>query len=233
MEKIRISKKQGGIVEALKGEILSGNIPVGTEMTQNELAESLGVSRMPVREALILLEYQGLVERLPNNHIKVAELSQEYFTDIFKMCSQLETQALVHWITMNESESDENLPDEEPAKKAKQMKKKESETAEDTKQQQLPRKELAFHRMMYELHPFSLQGKLLETMTEIYASFIIENKLYDRNQGEEILAQITDLALSMRSQKITAKKQLELQKAFEQYYVVFPEIMMKVRNEAC
>lgn len=205
MEKIRISKKQGGIVEALKGEILSGNIPVGTEMTQNELAESLGVSRMPVREALILLEYQGLVERLPNNHIKVAELSQEYFTDIFKMCSQLETQALVHWITMNENEADESLP----------------------------AKELAFHRMMYELHPFSLQGKLLETMTEIYASFIIENKLYDRKQGEEKLAEITALALSVRNKKITAKKQLELQKAFEQYYAVFPEIIMKVRNEVC
>ena len=233
MEKIRISKKQGGIVEALKGEILSGNIPVGTEMTQNELAESLGVSRMPVREALILLEYQGLVERLPNNHIKVAELSQEYFTDIFKMCSQLETQALVHWITMNENEPDENLPNEEIAKKPKQVNKKESETAGDTKQQQLPQKELAFHRMMYEQHPFSLQGKLLETMTEIYASFIIETDLYDRKQGEEMLAQITDLALSMRNQKITAKKQLELQKAFEQYYTVFPEIMMKVRNEAC
>lgn len=231
MEKIRISKKQGGIVEALKGEILSGNIPVGTEMTQNELAESLGVSRMPVREALILLEYQGLVERLPNNHIKVAELSQEYFTDIFKMCSQLETQALVHWITMNESEPDESLPDEEPAKKAKQVKRKES--AGDTKQQQLPQKELAFHRVMYELHPFSLQGKLLETMTEIYASFIIENELYNRKQGEEMLAQITELAVSMRNQKVTAKKQLELQKAFEQYYAVFPEIMMKVRNEAC
>lgn len=233
MEKIRISKKQGGIVEALKGEILSGNIPVGTEMTQNELAESLGVSRMPVREALILLEYQGLVERLPNNHIKVAELSQEYFTDIFRMCSQLETQALVHWITMNENELDENLPEEETARKAKQVKKKESEAARETKEHLLPQKELAFHRMMYELHPFSLQRKLLETMTEIYASFIIESDLYDRKQGEELLAQITDLALSMRNQKITAKKQLELQKVFEQYYAVFPEIMMKVRNEVC
>lgn len=226
LEKIRISKKQGGIVEALKGEILSGNIPVGTEMTQNELAESLGVSRMPVREALILLEYQGLVERLPNNHIKVAELSQEYFTDIFKMCSQLETQALVHWITMNEKESDESFSEEKTTKK-------ESEASGETKEYLLPQKELAFHRMMYELHPFSLQGKLLETMTEIYASFIIENELYNRKQGEEMLVQITDLALSMRNQKITAKKQLELQKAFEQYYAVFPEIMMKVRNEAC
>ena len=56
-------KKQGSIVEILKEEILSGRIPCGREMTQNELAESLGVSRMPVREALILLEYQGLIQR--------------------------------------------------------------------------------------------------------------------------------------------------------------------------
>ena len=41
-------------------------------MTQNELAESLGVSRMPVREALMILEYQGLIIRLPNNHVKAA-----------------------------------------------------------------------------------------------------------------------------------------------------------------
>ncbi len=227
MEKIRISKKQGGIVEALKVEILSGNIPVGTEMTQNELAESLGVSRMPVREALILLEYQGLVERLPNNHIKVAELSQEYFTDIFKMCSQLETQALVCWLTKNENGQVKNRQEEEAEKKVRQK------SVNEIKGYTLPQNELAFHRMMYALHPFSLQGKLLETMTEIYASFIIENELYDRKQGEEKLAQVTDLALSMRDQKVTAKKQLELQKALEQYYAVFTDIMMKVRNKAC
>ena len=61
MEYIGNKKKQGSIVELLRDEILAGNIPDGSEMTQNELAESLGVSRMPVREALILLEYQGLI----------------------------------------------------------------------------------------------------------------------------------------------------------------------------
>ena len=49
MEYIGIQKKNGGVVEALQQAILSGQIPAGTEMTQNELAESLGVSRMPVR----------------------------------------------------------------------------------------------------------------------------------------------------------------------------------------
>ena len=64
MEYIGNKKKQGSIVELLRDEILAGNIPDGSEMTQNELAEGLGVSRMPVREALILLEYQGLIDRL-------------------------------------------------------------------------------------------------------------------------------------------------------------------------
>ena len=45
MEYIGNKKKQGSIVELLRDEILAGNIPDGSEMTQNELAESLGVSR--------------------------------------------------------------------------------------------------------------------------------------------------------------------------------------------
>ena len=96
MEKIGIQKKQGSVVEILKHEILLGNIPSGTEMTQNELATSLGVSRMPVREALILLEYQGLVDRLPNNHVRVSQLSEEYFQKIFELCIQIEQDAFLY-----------------------------------------------------------------------------------------------------------------------------------------
>ena len=108
MERIGIQKKQGSVVEILKNEILLGNIPSGTEMTQNELATSLGVSRMPVREALILLEYQGLVDRLPNNHVRVSQLSEEYFQKIFEMFLQMEQDAFLYVI----KEKDE-LPEDE------------------------------------------------------------------------------------------------------------------------
>ena len=87
MEYVGVKKKQGSIVEVLKDAILSGDIPNGTEMTQNELAQSLGVSRMPVREALILLEYQGLIDRLPNNHVKVSQLTDEFFHHVFRHAS--------------------------------------------------------------------------------------------------------------------------------------------------
>ena len=94
MEYIGIQKKNGGVVEALQQAILSGQIPAGTEMTQNELAESLGVSRMPVREALMILEYQGLIIRLPNNRIKAADLTEETLRQILALGAQLERQAM-------------------------------------------------------------------------------------------------------------------------------------------
>ena len=91
MEQIGNKKKQGSIVETLRDAILSGSIPAETEMTQNELAKSLEVSRMPVREALIILEYQGLVKRLPNNHVQAAGVSGAYLESLFSLCAHMES----------------------------------------------------------------------------------------------------------------------------------------------
>ena len=107
MEYVGVKKKQGSIVEVLKDAILSGDIPNGTEMTQNELAQSLGVSRMPVREALILLEYQGLIDRLPNNHVRVSQLTDEFFYHVFRHTALLEAEALREW------QNPEELPQQE------------------------------------------------------------------------------------------------------------------------
>lgn len=94
MEKIINKKKQGSIVDVLRDAILSGTITADTELTQVDIAESLGVSRMPVREALIVLEYQGLIRRLPNNHVKVVHIDDEYITSIFRFISEQEIKLL-------------------------------------------------------------------------------------------------------------------------------------------
>ncbi|MDQ0771996.1 DNA-binding GntR family transcriptional regulator [Streptomyces aurantiacus] len=51
---------------AIRARILSGEIPIGSQLRQVELAELLGVSRTPVREALRQLQAGGLIEVLPN-----------------------------------------------------------------------------------------------------------------------------------------------------------------------
>lgn len=114
MEQLGIKKMQGSIVDMLKDEILSGHIACGTEMTQNELAASLGVSRMPVREALIILEYQGLIERLPNNHVRVADFSGDYFQKIFRLCAGLELNVLEEMLlTVRETAGEQKAAEEQ------------------------------------------------------------------------------------------------------------------------
>ena len=49
------------VTEKLREEIYTGNLKPGQELVQEKISEQLGVSRMPVREALLLLENAGLV----------------------------------------------------------------------------------------------------------------------------------------------------------------------------
>jgi DNA-binding GntR family transcriptional regulator len=50
---------------AIRERIMSGEIPIGAQLRQNDLAAALGVSRTPVREALRQLQAGGLIEVLP------------------------------------------------------------------------------------------------------------------------------------------------------------------------
>ena len=79
---------------ALKAAILEGRLPGGTPLRQEELAERLGVSRMPVREALRQLEAQALVEVLPHRGAVVAEISAADAADLFAIRRALEPAAL-------------------------------------------------------------------------------------------------------------------------------------------
>ena len=54
------------IAATLRDEILRGAIPPGQPLRQEDLASRFGVSRLPVRDALVRLEAQGLVEVFPN-----------------------------------------------------------------------------------------------------------------------------------------------------------------------
>ena len=66
---------------------------------------------MPVREALILLEYQGLVERFPNNHVRVTEFGEDYFGEVFRFCAELEEKALMSQPVFQEDEKSSRFKD--------------------------------------------------------------------------------------------------------------------------
>ena len=57
--------------EALQNAILSGHIPAGERLRQEDIAARWGVSQTPVREAFRRLEAEGIIEHVPNRGVIV------------------------------------------------------------------------------------------------------------------------------------------------------------------
>lgn len=71
------------IAESLRREILLGIIPSGTKLSQRQLCERFGTSRMPVRDGLKLLSHDGLVTTDDTQHSIVAPLSRADLLDAY------------------------------------------------------------------------------------------------------------------------------------------------------
>ena len=79
------------IADRLRQEILSDQHVGGTQLKQDALAKAFGVSRIPVREALIQLEAEGLIQLIPHKGAVVTSLSKDEVNDVFDLRLLLET----------------------------------------------------------------------------------------------------------------------------------------------
>lgn len=143
MRKLELNKKykSGSAFEIIRDAVLAGDI--SGEISQNEFADSLGVSRIPVREALIALEYQGLIEKLPNQHVRIINLDEEAIRNLFADMSELSLKTIrnlsdenIHLLSLSESPAD-------------------------------------FHRILYENTPSPIRRVFLRIVTETYIMFIL------------------------------------------------------------
>ncbi len=78
------------VADALRTEILGGLLPPGTRIRQEEVAARLGASRVPVREALRILEADGLVTLVANTGAWVARLSLSECEEIYQIRERVE-----------------------------------------------------------------------------------------------------------------------------------------------
>ena len=77
----------------IKQRILGNLYPPGLQVLEQDLAHQLGVSRTPVREALIRLEKEGLVEIIPRRGMRVVPISTEDMREIYEVITCLEAKA--------------------------------------------------------------------------------------------------------------------------------------------
>jgi DNA-binding GntR family transcriptional regulator len=85
---------QEAVLGELRRAILEGDFRPGSQILQDSVAERLGVSRVPVREALKILEGEGQVSYAPRRGYFVAELDYEELAEVYRIRELLEAEAI-------------------------------------------------------------------------------------------------------------------------------------------
>ncbi|WP_367646991.1 GntR family transcriptional regulator [Ruegeria arenilitoris] len=80
-------------VRDLRQMILSGELAAGTDHLESELAETLGMSRTPIREAALMLESKGLLEMRPRKGVRILPVSSDDMREIYDILTELESLA--------------------------------------------------------------------------------------------------------------------------------------------
>ncbi len=78
-------------LKELRDKIFSGELAAGSDHLESELAELLEMSRTPIREAVLALEGQGLLELRPRKGVRILPLSPEDMGEIYDVLTELES----------------------------------------------------------------------------------------------------------------------------------------------
>ena len=94
------------VYEILRDQLDQGELEPGSVIRQDDIASQLGVSRTPMREALLRLEQEGFIVIKPRSGIRVRRLTEQDIRNLYQMIGALEASVLV---TESEALTDEKI----------------------------------------------------------------------------------------------------------------------------
>jgi DNA-binding GntR family transcriptional regulator len=111
--------------EAVKDAILHGILEPRERLIEERLGEALGLSRTPVREALAILEHEGLIESIPYKGLMVKRVTVDEFLSMYEALGVIEpvlVQAAAHHVTPADllaleaclDQAEQGIPDDVP-----------------------------------------------------------------------------------------------------------------------
>jgi len=83
------------VYEYLRNELKAENLKPGMFISMNQVMKNLGISRTPLRDALLQLQAEGFVTFLPQRGIRINELSQQDIEDLYEMLGALDSRVLL------------------------------------------------------------------------------------------------------------------------------------------
>ena len=164
-QKIEPISKKARVVASLKEAIVNGAIQSGEQIVEGKIAQQFGVGQGLIREALIELEHQGLVQRTPFSGTQVSKVTLEDAQQIFDL--RIELEPLAFFLAGGKA-----TPDQLKELHALTVKARQSATAEDL--DSFFDSHLAFRRRIWNLSGNRyLQQTLERLVIPLYALYLI------------------------------------------------------------
>lgn len=172
LEKVKRESVTEKVVATLRRAILSGGLRPGTRLIESQLADQLGVSRAPVREAFRILEPEGLVVSEASEGTSVAGISEDDLREIFTLRSVLEGLAMRLLA--------ERVTEEELARLSHTVERME-EAASRNDTERVMELDLEFHEQIWKLSGHRRLYEVLSNMIGPIRMFLALNtQVYDR-----------------------------------------------------
>lgn len=147
------------VADRLRHAIISGGIQPGSRLPETHIAEKLGVSRIPVREALARLEAEGLVKRVPYRGTMVVKLTVDQVKESFVLRALLEGFA-------TKAAAPHLSPDD--LSRLRKLVRLMAECSDPRRHDELPEIHRQFHSIIYSRCGYS---KLITWIEELYDRF--------------------------------------------------------------
>jgi DNA-binding GntR family transcriptional regulator len=150
------------VYEELKMQILTGKIIPGTRMMEVELAEDMGVSRTPIREAIRKLEKEGLVTIEPRKGAYASQISTDDMVEILEVRQNMEGLAAFFAASRMKPEQLRVLREVEEAY---------NKAVEDGNTAEMIRYDSKFHKLIVESSNNKILIKMVEQLQETVLRF--------------------------------------------------------------
>jgi DNA-binding GntR family transcriptional regulator len=220
MEKFRLTEQdrstlQFKVTTKLRELILRGEFKMGDRLMQEEWAHKLGVSRMPLREALRQLEVEGLVRIEPRRGAIVTPVSIEDIEEIYQLRAILEGEAVVKSLPML---------DEEDVKELESLYEKMINLNTDESSMQIYMKlNTEFHKVIIEGCPWRRMKGYIETLWKgipHYTPSLLVNHLNESHEEHRLMVKY-----------IKEKDEIKLREVTERHILRTKENLINVINK--
>lgn len=184
------------VFNTLRQAILKGELAPGERLMEIQLAEKLGVSRTPIREAIRKLELEGLVLMIPRKGAEVARISERSLKEVLEVRRSLEELAIE---LACQRMTDSDLKEMEEAGKAF------SEAVEKGNAMEIAETDEAYHDVIYNCTRNTRLVQILNNLREQMYRFRLEY-IKDEDKRQILLIEHEKILRALRNRHVMEAK---------------------------